>query len=75
MEFKNREQLLADLVHQLDNFENQKLASIRVRFYKGPEMLKEFLGLKPALDALANNLYWDEEGDWSDADRVKADTY
>lgn len=31
--------------------------------------------LATAIDVIANDLYWDERGDWSDADRATVSTY
>ena len=71
----NREALLESVVSQLRLFERSALVHVRVRLFQGSEMVKEFLGLVPALDALVNNMFWDEEGNWREADSAMVDTY
>lgn len=65
--------LLADIVRGLAALEDVRVDCIQVTFRVGAkhgvrdEASYEF-GLLGALDAIACDLYWDERGDWSDAD-------
>lgn len=72
---KNRDKLLAELAFRLHRYDEVKISSICVRLYLGDQMLKEFSGLTSALDHLVGNLYWDETGNWSEADRLLIYTY
>lgn len=69
---KNREKLLADLVSQLKRVRSYSLEVIEVDLYdEDGNWLKKFGGLDTALDALVNDLYWDENGNWSSATTIK----
>ena len=72
---KNRDRLLCDIAAQLGKVERVALVHVRVRLFGGDEMVKEYLGLAVAIAQLAEGLYWDDEGDWRNADRVVVDTY
>lgn len=84
-DLKHRDKLLADIAEQLSNhvLVRASVAHIRVRLYHVPlygglensPPVKEFLGLHIALDAIINDIYWDEEGNWADANRAALDTY
>lgn len=52
----------------------QSIDTIRVTFYVGAHSSFEF-SLAGALETLANDVYWDERGDWSDADRVTVGSF
>ena len=71
---KHREQLLSDLAAKTRT-RTERLINIRVRLTHKQLVIKEFLGFGAALDALVNDLYWDEEGNWSEADGLLIDTY
>jgi hypothetical protein len=75
---KHREKLLIDIVSGLKKIEVlARVINVRVRLYIGesPEPVKEFLGLHEALDVVVHDCYWDEEGNWADADWAEVDTY
>lgn len=83
---KNRDALLADLAFKLERWTGQqgfqkgndpRVHNIRVSLYAGRKNkpIMEFLGLPGALRAIVEGLYFDEENDWSEADRVELDTY
>ena len=69
---KNREKLLADLVSQLDKVRSYSLDAIEVDLYdEEGNWIKKFGSLDVALDALVNDLYWDENGNWSSATTIE----
>lgn len=77
MNLKNRDKLLADIVTGLENDVDPKyrLGSIEVFFVvegsaQGVEHRYEF-GLVEALNAVSNDLFWDERGNWSEATRAE----
>ncbi len=47
-----------------------RMDGLEVRFYCEDGLVFTF-GLTMALDYLANDIYWDERGDWSDAVRAE----
>jgi hypothetical protein len=75
---KHREKLLIDIVSGLKKIEVlARVINVRVRLYcaDASEPVKEFLGLHEALDVVVHDCYWDENSNWSDADRAEVDTY
>lgn len=75
---KHRDRLLADIAQALRHglLCESRVVTIRVRFFgQDGEMLKEYLGLHVALDHLANDVFWDEGGNWSEAYSAEVDTY
>lgn len=69
---KNNKKLLSDISFQLNtkHFNMCRLQSLGVRFSKGKDLLKEG-DLIWALDCLSNDLYWDQESNWSEADTAE----
>ena len=90
MSLKHRDALLVDLaaklvemteppsprVHPSDAY-NPRVHGIKVSLFAGRDEkpVNVYLGLPAALEAIVGGLYWDENGDWSEADRVELDTY
>jgi hypothetical protein len=72
---KNREKLLADLASGLRMVAGSKITGVRVRLLHKGAVIKEYLGFDLALDEVVNDVYWDAEGNWSEADGVAVDTY
>ncbi len=71
MNIVNQQNLLAQIARQLMALEDRaKLIHVNVGFYLGEELLLETY-LARALDYLANDVYWNEEGNWSLADTAK----
>ena len=69
---KRRDDLLQQLAAQLNknNNNNKNIGTIGVALVYDEDIRFEF-GLAEAIDVLANNLYWDERGDWSEATIVE----
>lgn len=74
---KHREKLLADIAAQLPKLGDRSIFCIRVRLYcgKARRPVAEFEGLDKALTAIVDDLYWDENNNWADADRAHLDIY
>jgi hypothetical protein len=69
---KNATSLLDDIAKGLKKFQKTDLGCIEVVFYQGKR--KKPVGqfdVCTALDYLANDVYYDTEGDWSEADRAE----
>lgn len=70
MHIKNRDKLFSALAYQLSHMgRDPKIGSICVTFFEGGKRVFES-DLVTALRYLAEDIYWDEQGDWSDADSV-----
>lgn len=72
---KHADALLADIARDLKALEHRNngrtpVGVIEVAFCSddGKEIVT--MGLGAALDALANDIYWNEEANWSDAQRA-----
>lgn len=65
MNLKHRDKLLAEIAEQLKELEGNRIYAIEVILI-GPSGRWAF-GLAEVLGVLANDLYWDERGNWSDA--------
>jgi hypothetical protein len=68
---KNSFKLLSDIVDGLNKIVDYKthLIQIYVKFYKDEEELTQFSLIK-ALEVIAEDLYWDEHSNWSEANCV-----
>ena len=64
--------LLQNIAAGLGPLRNTGLECVRVVFHQGEVGFK--FGLREALDALACDLYWDERGNWAEADRATVET-
>jgi hypothetical protein len=82
----NRDSLLSDLARKLMELSEYKpmskrtgpeprLGNLKVSFYSGDELLYEILGAGIALHYLVEDIYYNEEADWSKADRLTVDGY
>lgn len=69
MHLQHRDKLLAEIAEQLKELEQHRIFAIEVILI-GPSGRWAF-GLAEVLGVLANDLYWDERGNWSDADKVE----
>jgi len=66
----NAGKLLQDISDGINQHHQNSIACLEVIFYEdGEEVLKT--GLPTALNYLANDIYWNEEGNWSLADMAK----
>ena len=74
-ELRHRDRLLSDIASGFLANDRRNLVNLRVRLFHGDEMVKEYLGGAQALDAVVEGVYWDDEGNWSEADSAKVDTY
>jgi hypothetical protein len=65
-EIRHREGLLQNIASGLSRFQENKIYNLQVRFLEdGKTVLKA--DVPTALDYLANDIYWNEESDWSNA--------
>jgi hypothetical protein len=71
----NKDDLLYDIANGVRGFQKEKICNIRVEFVVPGSEERFFFSLDAALNALANNLYWDERGNWSRATRAILDTF
>lgn len=72
----HRENLLYDVVKGLHSHEDKPLHSLKVTFMSDEgEVLVAFLGAWSALDAIAQDLYFDENYDWKEACSARVETY
>lgn len=70
---KHSAALLQDIVDGLKNLERNRLDTLEVRFWTRRDKVSEVFycfTLRTALDAICNDTYWDERGDWSNAERA-----
>jgi len=83
-ELVNRDSLLSQLANELKKLEQESikkgfkpapLCNLKVTLLKRDEVLYEFLGAAEALHQLVEGLHWNEEADWSEADRLIVKTY
>ena len=67
---KRADDLLQNIAAGLNQLNGRKctIYSVEVTFHVGDEEFK--FGLAQALDALASDLYWDDRGNWADAERA-----
>lgn len=73
MNIKNKDSLLADVVQGMSEQAHARVADLGVYFHVGDE--KYEFNLVKALDALSNDLYWDERGNWSEASKAEVFVY
>ena len=69
---KHADKLLQDIACELPKAKAEPHL-ICVTFHVGEDAYD--FDLPTALDTLANDLYWDERGDWSEADKATVTTY
>ena len=70
----DRDRLLADIVDGLKPIRGRvELGDIEVAFGCGKKLFT--FGLVQALEVLTNDLYFDERGNWADADRALVRTF
>jgi len=74
---ENRDSLLHDIAEALRDSRLEKTATVNLRvcFFEDDELLVEFLGLQGAIEAIAHDVYWNEESNWASANRAEVDTY
>ena len=71
---KNRDALLCALARALRPFDRTRLGVIEVVLTTPNGQSFEF-GLDDVLEAFGNDLYWDDRGNWDDADKLTATTF
>lgn len=64
---KHPAKLLQGIADGLQKHHNTRVHDLLVRFYDDNKDTVLVRDLPTALDYLANDTHWDEEGDWSDA--------
>lgn len=78
MNLKHRDKLLSDLADEIKKMENGAkrtdigVLDVQLQDKKGKVLQSGSLGW--ALDVIANDLYFDEEADWSEAYSVRVGT-
>ena len=69
---KNKDKLLQDIADGLKDQGRHQLANLEVVFYV--EEASYSFPVAVAIDNIVNDIYWDERGNWSDADRAEVQT-
>ena len=67
---ENRDSLLSAIAHALVRLKSVKVDLIEVTFFEDEVKLLS-TDLTTALQYLGDDIYWNEEGNWSQANRVK----
>jgi hypothetical protein len=70
---KRKDELLQNIAAGLNRLENHKVYNIKVTFHVGNDTYD--FSVPQALDCLSNDIYWDERGNWSEAERATLDTF
>lgn len=70
---QHKNNLLDQIAEGLKRFDNVKVGCIKVTFVVDNEEYD--FGLQRALDVLANDLYFDERGNWSLATEARVESY
>lgn len=65
--------LLQNIAAGLNKLEGKPVWNLEVLFYKDGEVVLR-TGLPQALDYLANDIWWNEEGEWDDAEIAEVKT-
>ena len=66
MNIKYRDDLLQLVIDGINKYKDKTIASLEVVLYKDKEAIFT-ADLATTLNYLINDIYWNEEGDWSDA--------
>lgn len=69
----NRDALLCDLARKLRPFARDRLGCIEVKLHTPEGEAFEF-GLDDVLEAFGNDLYFDERGNWANANKLTVET-
>ena len=70
---KRSDELLQNIAAGVNKLDHNKVGDLEVVFYEdGKEVLAT--GLATALDYLAQDIYWNEEGSWANAERAEVRT-
>lgn len=72
--FKNKLSLLDDIARGLKKHERHSVANLKASFFKEGECLLE-TSIAAAIDYLANDITFDEKGEWSEAAYIEIDTF
>ncbi|MCK5603598.1 hypothetical protein KAR91_17060 [Candidatus Pacearchaeota archaeon] len=70
---KNKMDLLLNIAHDLNRHNTCSIANLEVVFYEDKEVVLE-TGVATALEYLANDIYWNEESNWSNANLAEVRT-
>lgn len=70
---KNKNKLLQDIADGLKANERYALSNLEVAFFVGKTAYTLTVG--HAIDFIVNDVYWDERGNWSKADRAEVRVY
>lgn len=69
MNIKNWQSLLQNIAAGLNKFEDVKISYLEVLLYKNKHLVL-CTDLQTALDYIANDIYWNENSNWSDANKA-----
>ena len=67
--------LLTQIADQLHSFDLVKLAAIKVTFSDNSGECNFEFTLPLALECIANDIYWDERGNWCDATAATVESF
>ncbi|KKN03883.1 hypothetical protein LCGC14_1103130 [marine sediment metagenome] len=68
IKFKNT--LLQNIADGLNKYQSRKIIDLEVQFFVDKELVMT-RDVPTALNYLVNDIYWDEDNDWSDANHAK----
>ena len=68
IKFKNT--LLQNIADGLNKYQSRKIIDLEVQFFVDNELVMT-RDVPTALNYLVNDIYWDEDNDWSDANHAK----
>ena len=71
-EIQNRDELLSDLARSLAPYGDTKLDLLEVTLFCGGEPVLK-AGVRTVLEYLADDIYWNEDSNWSEADSLKTE--
>lgn len=71
---KHKMKLLQDIADGLKERGEERIRDLYVSFDANNGVDSYEFGLAQALDNIVNNVYWDERGDWSEADAAQVYT-
>ncbi len=68
IKFKNT--LLQNIADGLNKYQSRKIIDLEVQFFVDKKLVMT-RDVPTALNYLVNDIYWDEDNDWSDANHAK----
>jgi hypothetical protein len=71
---QHKDELLQQIAAGVNKYQDVKSSCLKVTLVTH-DAEYEWFGLAPVLDVLANDIYWDERGDWSEARIARVEPY